>query len=161
MAEPITSIQLKKQTLEEIQEEKMAELQMLIVEQQQALNKLVEITGDLNDAGVLDAVKASVKAKDDLAGIAVNQMSREPILNLIKHVMNASDALSSIDAEKSTKLIESLKSGLNEAELADGNDASVGLLDLIRSLNDPDINRSVKFGLNFLKGMGKGLDESH
>jgi uncharacterized protein YjgD (DUF1641 family) len=29
---------------------------------------------------------------------------------------------------------------------------------LIKSLKDPDVNRAVKFGLHFLKGMGKGLD---
>lgn len=158
MAKPIVSIQLKEQTEAEIQAGKLAELQRLIAQQQQALNKLVEITGELNDAGILDAVRASVKAKDDLAEIAVNQMSREPILNLIKHVMNVSDALSSIDAEKSTLLVEILKRGLHEAELADGNDQSIGVFDLFRSLNDPDVNRAVKFGLNFLKGAGKELD---
>lgn len=160
MAKPITSIQLKEQTTEERQAEKITELQTMVAAQQQALNKLVEITGELDDAGILDAVKASVKAKDDLTQIAVNQLSKEPILNLIKHVMNTSEALSSIDAETSTKLVEGLKSGLHQAELADGNNTEIGLLDLIRSLNDPDINRAVKFGMNFLKGMGKGLDES-
>lgn len=161
MAEPITSIQLKELTPAEIQAEKIAELQMLIAEQQQALHKLVEITGGLHEAGMLDAVEAAIKAKDDLAEIAVHQMSREPVMNLIKHVMNASDALSSIDAEKSTKLVESFKSGLNEAELADGNDEFIGMFDLIRALKDPDVNRAVKYGLNFLKGMGKGLDENN
>lgn len=159
MAEPITSIHLKEQTPEESQAEKIAELQSTVAAQQQALNKLVEITGKLDDAGILDATKALVTAKDDLTQIAVNQLSREPILNLIKHVMNTSEALSAIDAEKSTKLVEGLKSGLHQAELADGDHTEVGVFDLLRSLNDPDINRAVKFGLNFLKGMGKSLGE--
>lgn len=160
MAEPITSIQWKQQTLEESQSEKIAELQSTVAKQQEALNKLVEITGELDDAGILDAVKASVQAKDDLTQIAVKQLSREPILNLLKHVLNTSEALSSIDAEKSKKLIEGFKSGLSEAELADGNGLEVGLFDLLRALNDPDINRAVKFGLNFLKGLGKSLDDN-
>lgn len=158
MAEPITSIKLKEQTLEEIQAEKIEELQTTIAEQQQALQQLIAITGNLHDAGMLDAVEAAIKAKDELAGIAVKQMSRDPMMNLIKHVMNASEALASIDAEKSTKLVESLKSGLSEAELADGNAQSVGIFDLIGALKDPDVNRAVKFGLNFLKGVGKELD---
>lgn len=159
MAEPITSIKFKEQTLEEIQAEKIEALQRTIAEQEQALQQLAEITGSLHEAGLLDAVEAAIKAKDDLAGIAVTQLSREPIMNLIKHVMNTSEALSSIDAETSTKLVENLKSGLHEAELGTDDGKSVGIFDLIRALNDSDINRSVKFALNFLKGLGKGLDE--
>lgn len=159
MARPITAIQLKQQSIEEQQAEQLASLQAQIAEQQQALEKLVEITAGLNDAGVLDAVKAAVQAKDELAGIAVAQISREPMLNLVKHVMNGAELIGSIDAEKSAKLIDSVQAGFQEAELADGNGKTIGLFDLIRLLNDPDVNRAVKFGVHFLKGMGKGLDQ--
>ncbi|MDS9471451.1 DUF1641 domain-containing protein [Sporosarcina pasteurii] len=158
MAKPITSIKEHKQTPEEIQQEKLVELQSLLTEQDEAINKILEITGEINDAGILDAVQAMVKAKDQIAGIAVNQVSREPVTNLIKHVMNASAGLSAIDPEVSAKLLKSLQSGLDEAELYNGNNDSISAFDVIRSLNDPDVNRAVKFGLNFLKGMGKGLE---
>jgi len=158
MARPITSIKLKQQTPEEIQQEKLSELQLLITEQEQAINKILEITGELDDIGVFDAVQAMVKAKEDIAEIAVNQVSREPVTNLINHVMNVSGMLTDIDPGVTEKLAASVKSGLNEAELQDGNDEAVGVFDLMKSLKDPDINRSIKFGLNFLKGMGKGLD---
>ncbi|AOV07511.1 DUF1641 domain-containing protein [Sporosarcina ureilytica] len=158
MATPITSINMHKQTPEEMQQEKLAELQSLLTEQDEAINKILEITGELNNGGILDAVQAMVKAKDQIAGIAVDQVSREPVTNLIKHVMNASAGLSAIDPEISAKLVDSVKSGLHEAELYNGNNESIGVLDVLKSLNDPDVNRAVKFGLNFLKGMGKGLD---
>jgi len=158
MARPITSIKLKQKTPEEIQQEKLSELQLLITEQEQAINKILEITGELDDIGVFDAVQAMVKAKEDIAEIAVNQVSREPVTNLINHVMNVSGMLTDIDPGVTEKLAASVKSGLNEAELQDGNDEAVGVFDLMKSLKDPDINRSIKFGLNFLKGMGKGLD---
>jgi len=158
MARPITSIKLKQQTPEEIQQEKLSELQLLITEQEQAINKILEITGELDDIGVFDAVQAMVKAKEDIAEIAVNQVSREPVTNLINHVMNVSGMLTDIDPGVTEKLAASVKSGLIEAELQDGNDEAVGVFDLMKSLKDPDINRSIKFGLNFLKGMGKGLD---
>ncbi|MBO1913497.1 hypothetical protein J4G37_52875, partial [Microvirga sp. 3-52] len=93
MAAPITSIKLKELIAEEIQSEKLLELQLLLTKQEQAINKLLEITGDLDDAGVLDAVKAMVKAKDEIAEIAVDQVSREPVTNLVNHVINASSML--------------------------------------------------------------------
>jgi uncharacterized protein YjgD (DUF1641 family) len=158
MAAPITSVKLKELTAEEIQSEKLLELQLLLTKQEQAINKILEITGGLDDAGVLDAVRAMVKAKDQIAEIAVGQASREPVTNLINHVINASGMLTAISPDVTEKLAASVKSGLNEAELNDGNNETIGVFDLIKSLKDPDVNRAVKFGLHFLKGMGKGLD---
>ena len=61
---------------------------------------------------MLDAVKAMMKAKEDIAEIAVHQVSREPMTNLINHMMNASGLLTSIDPEVTAKLAASVKSGL-------------------------------------------------
>jgi len=158
VAIPITSIKIKELTPEEIQQEKLLELQSLFAEQEQALNKILKITGDLDDAGVFDAVQAMLKAKEDITRIAVHQVSREPITNLINHLLNASSLLTVIDPEVTAKLTESVKSGLNEAELQSGNNEKIGVMTLMKSINDPDINRAIKFGLHFLKGMGKGLD---
>ncbi|MBO0600547.1 DUF1641 domain-containing protein [Sporosarcina sp. E16_3] len=158
MAVPITSIKKKVLTPEEIKQNKLEELQSLIAEQDQALNKILEITGELDGAGVLDALKAMVKAKDDIAKIAVDQASRDPVTNIINHVINATGVISSIDPDVTAKLAASVKTGLHEAELYSGNGQKVSVFQLITALNDPDTNRAVKFGLNFLKGMGKGLE---
>lgn len=160
MAKPITSIHKYEPTKEESQQQKLEELQALLAEQEEAMNKILEITGELNNAGVLDAVQAMVKAKDDIAGIAVNQLSGDPAKNMIKNVLNASGILASIDPEVSGKLAESMKSGLQEAQLSSGNSQQIGLFDLMKSLKDPDINRAINYGLHFLKGMGKSLDEN-
>ena len=158
MATPITSIKFKQQTPEEIQQEKLFELQSLITEQKESINKIFEITAELDDAGVLDAVKAMLEAKEDIAEIAVGQVAREPVTNLINHVMNVSGMLTNIDPGVTEKLVASVESGLNEAELHGENNRAISVFDLMKSLKDPDINRSIKYGLHFLKGMGKGLD---
>jgi len=158
MAAPITSIKWNELTPQEIKQNKLEEIQTLIAEQDQAINKVLEITGELDGVGVLDALKAMVKAKDDIARIAVEQASRDPVTNLINHVLNATSMISSIDPEVTAKLAASVKSGLHEAELYSGNGQRVSVFQLMTALNDPDTNRAVKFGLDFLKGMGKGLE---
>lgn len=158
MAKPITSIHKYEPTIEELQQEKLHELQALLAEQEAAMNKILKITGELNNAGVLDAVQAAVKAKDDIASIAVDQLSGESASNIIKNVLNASGIFASIDPEISEKLADSMKSGLHEAQFANEDSRQIGLFDLMKSLKDPDINRAVNFGLHFLKGMGKSLD---
>lgn len=157
MAIPITSIQKKVSSPNEIKQQKLAELQSLIAEQDQALHKILEITGELDDAGIFDALKAMAKAKDDLAKIAVDQASREPVTNIINHVLKASGVISSIDPAVTEKLATGIKKGLDEAELYRGNGEKVGVYQFMMALNDPDINRAAKFGLDFLKGMGKEL----
>lgn len=158
MAVPITSIKRNEPTPQEIKQNKLEELQTLIVEQDRALSKILEITGELDGAGVFDALKAMVKAKDDIAKIAVDQASRDPVTNIINHVLNASSVISSINPDVTAKLAASVKSGLNEAELFSGNGQKVSVFQLMTALNDPDTNRAVKFGLDFLKGVGKGLE---
>ena len=157
MARPITQLKKKELTPEEIRQQKLQELEALLAEQDQALNKLLEITGDLNDAGILDAVLAMVKAKEGIAEVVIHQATREPVTNLINNMMSAAGALTAIDPATTEKLASSVASGLKEAEADQKNDQKIGLFQMMKALRDPDINRSIKFGLSFLKGMGKGL----
>ena len=62
MASPITHLKKKQLSPDEIRHNKLKELESLLAEQDQALNKLLQITGDLNDAGILEAALAMVKA---------------------------------------------------------------------------------------------------
>src|SRR5690606_13679510 len=156
MASPITQIKKKEWTADEIRQQKLYELETLIAEQDQALNKLLAITGDLDDAGVLDAVLAMVKAKEGIAEVVMGQATREPVTNLINNMMSAAGALTAIDPASTGKLASSVVNGLKEAQNQNGK--KLGVLQLVKAFRDPDINRTIKFGLNFLKGMGKGLD---
>ncbi|ANU13164.1 Hypothetical protein YrhD [Planococcus halocryophilus Or1] len=158
MASPITQIKKKEWTSEEIRQQKLFELETLIVEQNESLNKLLDITGDLNNAGVLDAVLAMIKAKEGIAEVVMEQATREPVTNLINNMMSAAGALTAIDPESTGQLASSVVKGLKEAEEQNQNGKKIGVFQLLKALRDPDINRTIKFGLNFLRGMGKGLD---
>ncbi|PSL36192.1 uncharacterized protein YjgD (DUF1641 family) [Planomicrobium soli] len=157
MATPITQITKRQLTPEEEKEKKLGELETLLVQQDQALNKILEITGELNDAGILDAVRAMVKARENLTGIAVHQASREPVTNLINNAMKAAAVVTTIDPNTTGRVMDSVKSGLDEAELHRDTPKKVGIFGLVKALRDPDVNRSIRFGINFLKGMGREL----
>lgn len=157
MASPITQIMKKEWTAEEIRQQKLYELETLLAEQNEALNKLLAIMGDLDDAGVLDAVLAMVKAKEGISEIVMEQATREPVTNLINNLMSAAGALTAIDPESTGRLASSAVRGLKEAEAQNQNGKKIGVFQLLKALRDPDINRTIKFGLNFLKGMGKEL----
>ena len=158
MATPITRIKKKQLTPEELKLQRLFELETQVAEQQQALKKVLEITGELDKAGILDAVNAMVKAREDLMDITVHQATREPVTTLINNLMNAAGALTAIDPATTAKLSASVQRGFQNAEAGQANPRKIGVFGLMKALRDPDINRSIRYGLHFLKGMGKELE---
>lgn len=159
MAAPITSIKRTEQSEMEIQQDRLAELQKQIAEQEESLQKIMEITGELHKIGALDAVQAMLESKEKITGIALGQVSRDPVKNLLNNLMASAGVLTAIDPATIQQLSKSVQKGLSEAELGNDEGQKTGVIQLMKSINDPDINRALTFGMNFLKGLGKGLEE--
>lgn len=158
MAAPITEIH-NPITEEDIKLQKIEELKMLVTDNEEVLNNLFNILGELNDSGVLDAATSMLKGKEQIAKVALGQATREPVTNLINTLMGATGALMKADAEQMTKLLNSALAGIDEGSKFIETDKKIGVMNLVKVLNDPDINRAVGFGVHFLKGMGKELKE--
>ncbi|MCY9667328.1 DUF1641 domain-containing protein [Paenibacillus alginolyticus] len=159
MAAPITAIQKQEWTDEEQQQQKLNDLKILLTANEQAINKILDIIGELNDIGVLEAANAMLQAKEKIAKIALGQVTREPITNMINNLMGAAGALTNLDPELTTKLVGSLTLGLDEGSKHLQSNKKIGTFDLLKVLNDPDINRAIGFGIHFMKGLGKGLKD--
>ncbi|WP_203362599.1 DUF1641 domain-containing protein [Bacillus sp. REN10] len=158
MAAPITTIQKQQLTEEQIKEQKLEDLKTLLSENEEALNQIFSIVGELNNVGALEAATKLLQAKEDVAHIVLHQVSREPVTNLINHFMGVAGVLTAMDPAMTKKLVSSLNSGMDEAKQIN-NDEKIGVFDLMKVLKDPDVNRAVNFGVHFLKGLGKGLKE--
>ncbi|KOR80981.1 hypothetical protein AM232_22995 [Bacillus sp. FJAT-21352] len=158
MAAPITEIH-NPITEEEIKQQKLEELKMLITDNEDALNNMFKIVNELNDSGVFEAATSMLQGKEQIAKIALQQITRQPVTNLINTLMGATGALMNADAAQSTKLLNSALAGIDEGNKFLQADKKIGVLELMKTLNDPDINRAIGFGVHFLKGMGKELKE--
>ncbi|PIC81302.1 hypothetical protein CSV75_05860 [Sporosarcina sp. P18a] len=159
MAAPITSIKRTERSELEIQQDKLDELQKKIAEQEESLQKIMEITGELNKIGALDALQAMLHSKEKITGIALDQVSREPVTNMLNNLMAGAGILTALDPATIQQLSKSVQNGLSEAEQANEEGQKTGVLQLMKSIHDPDINRALTFGMNFLKGMGRGLEK--
>ncbi|PEZ05484.1 hypothetical protein CN326_14700 [Bacillus sp. AFS018417] len=159
MAAPIKAIQKNELTEEEQKQQKLEDLKLLLVDNEEALNQMFNIVGELNDIGMLEAANSMLKAKEPIAKIVLGQVTREPVTNLINNMMGAAGALTELDPELTKKLIGSVLTGMDEGNQHLQSNKKVGILDLMKVLKDPDINRAIGFGLHFLKGMGKGLKD--
>ena len=120
----------------------------------------MKLLGELNSLGILDAADSMIGAKEDIAKIVLGQLSKEPAKNLMNTAIAAGGALSKAEPEVMGKLVKASSPAQNKGEdFLRKSDKKTGVLDLLKAMNDPDINRAVGFGLQFLKGMGKALKE--
>ena len=159
MAAPIQAIQKQELTEEELKQQKLEDLKELLANNEEALNQMFNIVGELNDIGMLEAANSMLKAKEPIAKIVLGQVTREPVTNLINNMLGAAGALTELNPELTKKLVGSVLTGMDEGNQHLQSNKKVGILDLMKVLKDPDINRAIGFGLHFLKGMGKGLKD--
>ncbi|WP_019244300.1 MULTISPECIES: DUF1641 domain-containing protein [Bacillus] len=159
MAAPITNIQRYEPTEAEIKQQKIEELTKLLSNNEEAINHIFEIIGELNDMGVLEAATTMLQAKEQITKIALQQVSKDPVTNLMNTITGATGALMKADSEKTTKLVNSAVAGIDEGTKFLETDKKITVMNLLKTLNDPDINRSIGFTLAFLKGMGKELNK--
>ncbi|WP_242219390.1 DUF1641 domain-containing protein [Bacillus cereus group sp. BfR-BA-01380] len=159
MAAPIRAIQKQELTEGEQKQQKLEDLKTLLADHEEALNQMFNIVGELNDIGMLEAANSMLQAKEPIAKIVLGQVTREPVTNLINNMMGAAGALTELDPELTKKLVSSVLTGMDEGNQHLQSNKKVGILDLMKVLKDPDINRAIGFGLHFLKGMGKGLKD--
>ncbi|KOY83364.1 DUF1641 domain-containing protein [Lysinibacillus macroides] len=159
MAVPITKIKKQPFTEEQLKEQKLANLQQLLSDNEETVNQVFSIMAELNDIGALEAAMKLLEAKEDVAHIALEQLTRKPVTNMINNVMGVAGALTELNPETTAKLVEGLNAGVEEANKALETEEKISAFKLVKMLNDPDVNRAVQFGVHFLKGLGKGLKE--
>ncbi|HWI46883.1 MAG TPA: DUF1641 domain-containing protein [Rummeliibacillus sp.] len=157
MAKPITTINKQQLTEEQLKEQKLENLKQLLSENEETVNQVFTIMAELNDIGALEAATKLIEAKEEVAHIALGQLTRKPVTNIINNLMGVAGVLSEMNPETTTKLVESLNIGLNEANKAVESNEKVSVFKMVKLLKDPDTNRALNFGIHFLKGLGKGL----
>lgn len=157
MAEPISFIKKKVLTEAEVKQQSLDQLKDSLAEHEQAIDKAIDVLSELYGSGVLEAAEALLKAKAKVAEIALHQLKRPEVTNMINNGMAAAGALAQIDPDQTSKLLGSVAKGLEEASKPQ--DKKVTVFSLMSALKDPDVNRAIGFGLRFLKGMGKELGE--
>lgn len=157
MAHPISTLKKREWNEEEKKQQSMTKLTDSLTENEEALQKTMVIVRELHDSGILEAAESMLKAKENIAEVALGQIGRKEMTSLINNVMAAASVLTAIDPEQTKKLLAGVTSGLEEAK--ENNHQKVRMFDLMKALKDPDVNRAMNFGLHFLKGLGKGIKE--
>src|SRR3954471_16680612 len=159
MAMPIRTIKRIELTEEQKKEQTLDSLLTEVVQTKDSLVETLDLLQELHNSGILEGINSLVKTKEEVAKIAVGQLTREPFTNMVNNAMAAGGVLTQLDPETTKKLMGSVAKGLEKAEKGLQSHSETGVLDLLKALKDPDLNRAITFGLNLLKGMGEGLKD--
>ena len=159
MAKPIHMIKRIELTEEQKKEQSLESLLTEVAQNKDSLVETLDLLQELHNSGILDGINSLVKTKEEVAKIAVGQMTREPVTNMINNAMAAGGVLTQMDPEMTKKLMGSVAKGLEKAEQGLQSNSTTGILDIMKALKDPDMNRAITFGLNLLKGIGEELKD--
>ena len=159
MAMPIKTIKRIELTEEQKKEQTLDSLLTEVVQTKDSLVETLDLLQELHNSGILDAINSLVKTKEEVAKIAVGQMTREPVTNMINNAMAAGGVLTQMDPEMTKKLMGSVAKGLERAEQGLQSNSTTGMIDIMKALKDPDMNRAITFGMNLLKGIGEELKD--
>lgn len=159
MAKPISQINEPILNEKEIQSQVLEKILQDVTQNANGIQDTLKLLHELHESGILEAVTSLVEAKEKIVKIAVGQMLRPPVTNAINNGMAAAGILTELNPEMTKKMMEGLTKGFQKAEEGLQQNQKVGLFDLIKLINDPDVNRAMGFGINFLKGLGEGMKE--
>ncbi|WP_461611883.1 helical membrane plugin domain-containing protein [Cytobacillus kochii] len=159
MAEPISKVAEPILTEDEIQNQALEKVLEDITKNIDGIQETIKLLQELHDSGILEGVTSLIEAKEQIAKIVVEQSLRPPVTNAINNAMAAAGMITEINPETTKKMTESLTKGIQKAEEGLQLNKKVGLFDLLKLIKDPDINRVLRFGMDFLKGLGEGLKE--
>ncbi|HZG85353.1 DUF1641 domain-containing protein [Paenibacillus sp.] len=151
---------IEKAPLDPAQERRRAadELAQKAADGADALGSLVELLQEAHRAGLLDAANGLLKARSEVAQIAIEQLNQPNMHQTIKNAMGAVGFLGRIPAEETSRMLEGVSRGLTRvAEQRERGTKPLGLLGLLGAMRDPDVQAALGAALAFARGFGEAL----
>jgi uncharacterized protein YjgD (DUF1641 family) len=157
MAKALKLVVSDDRTPEERQEESLAELLQVVAEHKDDLVSLLKLVDMLEESGTLAVLTGLLGRGSKVGEILLHQVAKPSSTNTLNNLMALGGLVGELEPAVTRRLVAGVGAGMERATAALDRDEQVGLLGLIRALRDPDVNRVLTFGVNFLKGMGERL----
>ncbi|AKS68558.1 hypothetical protein RN70_02965 [Staphylococcus schleiferi] len=154
MAERISKIKRIQKSEAEIKAERLTEVTDAIAENKDSILKAIELVRALDDAKILDAAKGAVKQRGVIAEKLTNELNKDQYSGVIHNMGQMVLMLGALDPEALRVLLNKVNKGLHVANQASPN-ARTSIAGFMRVLKDDEMNQSLTYFLNMLKGMSR------
>lgn len=154
MAERITKINRLEKSKEQLKLESLNEVTDAIVENKDSILKAIRIIKNLDDAKLLDVINGGIKGRQVIINKFATELNKDMYTGLITNLAPMVFMLGNLEVKELSQFLNKLNSGLHVANQASPN-AKTTIRSLMSVLKDDDMNRSLTYMLNLLKGMSR------
>ncbi|WP_145395484.1 DUF1641 domain-containing protein [Staphylococcus cohnii] len=154
MAERITKIKRMQKSEEQIKQESLAEVTDAIAANKDSIMKAINIISTLDDAKILDAVSGMVNSRGVIANKFAVELNKERYTGLITNMASLVFLLGDLNVNDLSIMLNKVNKGLSVANQASPNQKT-SITGLMSVLRDDEMNRSLTYMLNMLRGMSR------
>jgi uncharacterized protein YjgD (DUF1641 family) len=163
MAKAVKTIRRIELTEEEKHRHEVQEIEDALINHKDAILEVLQIVQHMQDKGILAMLRGLFGQGEAVLDVLVKKMNHPETTNFIKNILLMAGTLGTIDVKQLEPIILKVNSGIarmaEKRDVYENENEQTGYFDLIRSIKDPDVNRSITMLLTFLKGMGQ--DTAH
>ncbi len=152
MAERITEIKRLKKSYEQIKQESLNDVIDAIVENKDSILKAIRLIGILDEAKILDALNGGLKARQVIINKFAVELNKDIYSGVLTNMAQLVFLLGELDVKDLSELLSRLNRGIHAANLTKPGDKTT-IKSLVGFLRDDDLNRSMIYMLNLLRGM--------
>ncbi|EES34977.1 DUF1641 domain-containing protein [Staphylococcus epidermidis] len=152
MAERITEIKRLKKSYEQIKQESLNDVIDAIVENKDSILKAIRLIGILDEAKILDALNGGLKARQVIINKFAVELNKDIYSGVLTNMAQLVFLLGELDVKDLSELLSRLNRGIHAANLKKPGDKTT-IKSLVGFLRDDDLNRSMTYMLNLLRGM--------
>lgn len=152
MAERITEIKRLKKSYEQIKQESLNDVIDAIVENKDSILKAIRLIGILDEAKILDALNGGLKARQVIINKFAVELNKDIYSGVLTNMAQLVFLLGELDVKDLSELLSHLNRGIHAANLTKPGDKTT-IKSLVGFLRDDDLNRSMTYMLNLLRGM--------
>ncbi|MBZ8172433.1 DUF1641 domain-containing protein [Staphylococcus cohnii] len=154
MAERITKIKRMQKSEEQIKQESLAEVTDAIAANKDSIMKAINIISTLDDAKILDALSGMVNSRGVIANKFAVELNKEQYTGLITNMASLVFLLGDLNVNDLSIMLNKVNKGLSVANQASPNQKT-SITGLMSVLKDDEMNRSLTYMLNMLRGMSR------
>lgn len=152
MAERITEIKRLKKSYEQIKQESLNDVIDAIVKNKDSILKAIRLIGILDEAKILDALNGGLKARQVIINKFAVELNKDIYSGVLTNMAQLVFLLGELDVKDLSELLSRLNRGIHAANLTKPGDKTT-IKNLVGFLRDDDLNRSMTYMLNLLRGM--------
>lgn len=160
MAKATTHIETQQPDTVAAEQQAVQELLAAMAKNKDSLLLLMDVVKQLHEAGLLEMADAFLKNRHQIGVIGLHQLNKSGAQRIIKNSMGALGFLSKLDPDKLGTMLGAVASGVDRATEAQQEHKQMGVWGMVKTMRDPEVQTSVGVLMNFLRGMGNGLDKN-